>query len=88
MDTVYYLEEDTIKLANIVLEAVVREQLAPTCREAVAQEQRAQQSSESDECEIGDEDEDGRSAMNQVKETLASHSIRNIEKSSFAQRNK
>lgn len=25
VDTVYYLEEDTIKLANLVLESVVRE---------------------------------------------------------------
>jgi hypothetical protein len=58
------------------------------CQEAIESEQLAQQSSDSDECEVGDEDEEGSGAMNQVKETLASHSIRNIEKTSLAQRNK
>lgn len=86
VDTVYYLEEDTIKLANLVLEAVVREQLVPTCQEALDSERVA--SHDSDECELGDEDEEGSGAMNQVKESLASHSIRNIEKTSFAHRNK
>jgi hypothetical protein len=69
VDVIYFIEEDTITLANLVLDSVITSLL----REMVSENDP-----DSDCCEVCDDDDES-TILQQVKESLASHTFRNIE---------
>lgn len=67
VDVIYFLEEDTIALANLVLEAAIKKMIT----DVVAAEL-------DDDCEVPS-DEDERLPLNRVKQSLNKYKFANIE---------